>query len=420
MSMLIDSIMKKYYIPPLLFAIRMTEDGSKVHVCIDGKQRLTSIARFTQNQIPYLDDSTGSIEEVYFNPSLENSQVTHKDNIKQRFLSEADRDTFNDMEILMLEFHDLDEDEELEIFARVQMGVSITGAEKLLATNSEASKLCRSLLKEHETLDHALQKMKVQPFQYVAQLMFMIHEDSDKFVATPKKLMDFLKDRHIVLADRYKRVVKRTIKTMDEVFKNQNANRALYYYHGLDGTSTKSHLKNIEFIIFGYYITQCKKSIKAPELASDLIDLRRYLKEEYSATIHTGNPCWSAGREWVKRRLASKKRRTTPAASTMEYFEEESDNDDDDDDDDDSSNDLGTRALNSANHHQQILVPPSKRRRGPSLQEYIDTKPEHITITPSSTTLGSTSNGHTNGHTNGRGKALARRGGKRSLPYARQ
>lgn len=43
---LIDSIFRNFYIPPVIFAVEKDEDGEELRVCVDGKQRLTSISKF--------------------------------------------------------------------------------------------------------------------------------------------------------------------------------------------------------------------------------------------------------------------------------------------------------------------------------------------------------------------------------------
>jgi Protein of unknown function DUF262 len=43
---LIDSIFRNFYIPPVIFAVEKDEDGKELRVCVDGKQRLTSISKF--------------------------------------------------------------------------------------------------------------------------------------------------------------------------------------------------------------------------------------------------------------------------------------------------------------------------------------------------------------------------------------
>ncbi len=44
--MIIDSIFRNFYIPPVIFAVKVHDDGSETKTCIDGKQRLTSIHRY--------------------------------------------------------------------------------------------------------------------------------------------------------------------------------------------------------------------------------------------------------------------------------------------------------------------------------------------------------------------------------------
>jgi len=48
---LIDSIFRNYYIPPIIFAIITTDDGSEIRICIDGKKRLRSIEMFMDGQV---------------------------------------------------------------------------------------------------------------------------------------------------------------------------------------------------------------------------------------------------------------------------------------------------------------------------------------------------------------------------------
>jgi hypothetical protein len=42
---LVDSVVRNFYIPLVIFAVNTYEDGSEIRTCIDGKQRLTSIRK---------------------------------------------------------------------------------------------------------------------------------------------------------------------------------------------------------------------------------------------------------------------------------------------------------------------------------------------------------------------------------------
>lgn len=48
--LLIESIFRNFYIPPVLFRVEETDDGP-LRICMDGKQRLTSIQRFLDGQV---------------------------------------------------------------------------------------------------------------------------------------------------------------------------------------------------------------------------------------------------------------------------------------------------------------------------------------------------------------------------------
>ena len=48
---IIDSLYHNFYIPPVIFAILQDDDGEEVRICVDGKQRLTSIVKFLDGQV---------------------------------------------------------------------------------------------------------------------------------------------------------------------------------------------------------------------------------------------------------------------------------------------------------------------------------------------------------------------------------
>ncbi len=48
---LIESIFLNYYVPPLLFVVTKNKEGEDIRVCMDGKQRLTSVQMFYSGQV---------------------------------------------------------------------------------------------------------------------------------------------------------------------------------------------------------------------------------------------------------------------------------------------------------------------------------------------------------------------------------
>lgn len=51
-SMLIDSMYRGFYIPPVVFSVHWdTASQAKVRLCVDGKQRLTAIMGFVSGRV---------------------------------------------------------------------------------------------------------------------------------------------------------------------------------------------------------------------------------------------------------------------------------------------------------------------------------------------------------------------------------
>lgn len=135
-SGLIDSILRHYYIPPIIFAVVSHDDGTEQRVCIDGKQRLTSIQRFMDGLIPHKDSFTN--ERLYYKQTPGCKQ-------KRRLLSRAYINRFGNEQISCVEYDGLNEDQEREIFQRVQLGVALTPAERMQALNGPFSSYIRNL-----------------------------------------------------------------------------------------------------------------------------------------------------------------------------------------------------------------------------------------------------------------------------------
>lgn len=52
---IIDSLFHNFYVPPVIFALVKDDDGEDTRVCVDGKQRLTSIQKFFDGQVRLVD-----------------------------------------------------------------------------------------------------------------------------------------------------------------------------------------------------------------------------------------------------------------------------------------------------------------------------------------------------------------------------
>ncbi|KAJ3971579.1 hypothetical protein EV361DRAFT_949578 [Lentinula raphanica] len=139
---LIDSILRNFYIPPIIFAVYNHPDGWETRTCIDGKQRLTSIQRFMDGEIPHKDSHTG--EKLWYKDNTESS----KQNSKRKILPDKYRQMFANKQIVCVEYSELTDANERDIFQRVQLGMALTSAEKLHVINTPRAQFIRTLVEE--------------------------------------------------------------------------------------------------------------------------------------------------------------------------------------------------------------------------------------------------------------------------------
>ncbi|KAG6866449.1 hypothetical protein C0991_003967 [Blastosporella zonata] len=146
---LIHSIFHNFYIPPIVFAVHPAEDdpNDEVRVCVDGKQRLTSIQKFCDGQIPYKDPRS---KKQWWYTLPQTSRGVKAE------IPEVHRDRFVRHLMTCVEYHSLPEGAEHEVFQRVQMGMVLTAAEKLQALSSPWAQWIRDLEHRHVSVDGGL------------------------------------------------------------------------------------------------------------------------------------------------------------------------------------------------------------------------------------------------------------------------
>ncbi|KAG8997185.1 hypothetical protein FRB95_005214 [Tulasnella sp. JGI-2019a] len=118
---LIDSLLRNFYVPPVIFHKIQDEDGNEKRVCIDGKQRLTSIQKFMEGIIPHIDTETK--KKYYFKAGRKGRPL----------LPEGIRNNFKEKQIVCIEYEGLSNAQEREIFQRVQLGMPLKPAERMAA-----------------------------------------------------------------------------------------------------------------------------------------------------------------------------------------------------------------------------------------------------------------------------------------------
>ncbi|PPQ95752.1 hypothetical protein CVT26_015878 [Gymnopilus dilepis] len=181
---LIDSVFRNFYIPPVIFAVHKDSEGNETRVCVDGKQRLTSIQRFMDGSIPHID--TRSKKKYWFRSS---PKETDKDVIPPEVMEE-----FQSKKIRVVEYHGIAPGMEREVFQRVQLGMPLTAAEKLQAIASPWAQWIWHLESKHISLENGLgEKLqwdtkRGREFQNLAHMVFCCEGLPEQHLPSPQKM----------------------------------------------------------------------------------------------------------------------------------------------------------------------------------------------------------------------------------------
>ena len=128
-SSLIESIIVGYPVPAV-YAKRIGDGSSKIYYIMDGKQRLSTVKEYLNNEfalselspVRYVDGTTG--EECEYDIS----------NLTFDELPESLRDHLNSIMFNVIYFDNLNKEEERELFKRLNAGKPLTAKSRLLAS----------------------------------------------------------------------------------------------------------------------------------------------------------------------------------------------------------------------------------------------------------------------------------------------
>ncbi|ORX88454.1 hypothetical protein K493DRAFT_341265 [Basidiobolus meristosporus CBS 931.73] len=260
MSHLIDSVLKNFYVPPVIFSCKRLPDGRVLKVCIDGKQRLTAIRRFMSNEIPHLDPFEESSVKRYYkeDPAYP----------KRKTLTLREQEDFQYSEFVCIEYTDLTPTQEHEIFSRVQLGVALSVAEKLQAIASPMSNYVRTIIEDYPALSTIMDTKRARPFLLIGQALHIMHNEPDRFISTSPAIEKFLK-RGDNVDPNLQTKAKRTFETYSTLIRT---------YPDIFETPTK--MAPIEFVMFSYVIARYPER-NNEQLRQDLRNMRDHVRNKY-------------------------------------------------------------------------------------------------------------------------------------------
>ncbi|KAG6857101.1 hypothetical protein H0H87_009662 [Tephrocybe sp. NHM501043] len=233
---LIHSIFHNYYIPPIVFAVHIAEDDSNetVCVCVDGKQRLTSIQKFCDGQIPYKDPKTN--KQWWFTLPQSSKGVKAE-------IPESQRERFLDHSMTCGEYS-LDH---------------TVASEKLQALSSPWAQWIRDLERQHVSVDGGLASVldwdvkRGRDYQNIAHLVCCCDYFPDKEETPTTASITKWISREDPPTEQFKSEITKVLVDLWQIGSNEDLNE------GLKSKKIGSRIAPVEFIFIGVLLFVMRK-----------------------------------------------------------------------------------------------------------------------------------------------------------------
>ncbi|TDL23515.1 hypothetical protein BD410DRAFT_897562 [Rickenella mellea] len=286
---IIDSMFRNFYVPPIIFAVINHDDGSERRVCIDGKQRLTSIQKFMDGEIPHKDPFSN--EKLWFKDTI-------KKKGKDKLLPERYVTLFQNKQVVCVEYSDLTSADEREIFKRVQLGMALMTGERLKGLQGPLPTLVRKVIELYLTEDGLSadkyidwDRSRGREFQTVAQCLLTIDKyPSFKSVGTAAQVEKWLGQTEEPDED-FVDKVHDTFRIFAGLVQDTKLNKVF--------KQPNPRLAPVEFILISLLISVHKQRFSREKLASAIGLMRRELRREHK-DIRTNSTVAKSGQDFVK------------------------------------------------------------------------------------------------------------------------
>ncbi|KAA1476804.1 hypothetical protein DENSPDRAFT_843892 [Dentipellis sp. KUC8613] len=281
---IIDSIYHNFYVPPVIFAVVTGDDGEEVRICVDGKQRLTSIQKFIDGQIPYKDPDTKKLWYFTVSAAARGAKME---------IPPAGKKLFFDKQITCIEYRGLTPAAERDVFQRVQLGMSLTSAEKLQAIASpRAHWICQLETKFIAADDGLPEKFEFDTkrgrnFQNLAFIAYCCDSLPEQTLPTAQKLERWLMS-DAVPPEAFVVDVEGVLQTMWHIASERRLNAAF--------KDVKAKVAPVEFVFIGLMLYVMRGTDYTDEERAGAIHaLRKSLRDEYKdirLNTRVGRSCW--------------------------------------------------------------------------------------------------------------------------------
>ncbi|KAI0059013.1 hypothetical protein BV25DRAFT_1775308, partial [Artomyces pyxidatus] len=279
--LLINSLLKNLYIPPLLFVVKVNQEGYEELVCLDGKQCLTAIQE-------YLDGIVTTRRVL---------SETRRKELLSRGLVCGKSATIQDLVCTnssKVQYPQIPDNLERQLFIRVQMGVPLSTAEKLRAISTSKSRFIHRLESTHvaspgglgDSLD--ITTKRSQGFLNLVAMAYSVDKKQEQPTVTAKNIKKWLEDG-VKPTPAFKKQIELALTTLLSLAQDHNLKHAF--------KSFPFKLSPVEFIFLGVLLVlmQGMKKFTNLQLADAILYMRAHLRKQHidlrlNSTV--SKSCW--------------------------------------------------------------------------------------------------------------------------------
>ncbi|KAF5873109.1 uncharacterized protein Bfra_008386 [Botrytis fragariae] len=323
-NLVVDGIFHSPIVLNVQTIINKLKDGRKevkhMRICVDGKQRLTSLFKFMSGEIGFFDNSHPPKKWYYCHPTT-NGVLTPSSN--RNICPDGLKKFFDDKVFCCYEYDHLTQETEETMFQLVQRGIALSPAEKMRAMSTEWARFTRIYEDDYAMVINLSKQSRASGFRLILTIFTMIQEvlsgatngrrkkTVPSLQASPQALMRVLEDPEPIsmglklafkdVFDRFESLIKlSSTKLPDgqyELQKNSVFDPAPEFLKEADINHVRT-FSPLELVATGILISYHKDRRSDDVLLSDIKSLRCFLRLKHK-DLRVNAQCWATAWEFI-------------------------------------------------------------------------------------------------------------------------
>ncbi|KAI9647758.1 hypothetical protein NHQ30_004146 [Ciborinia camelliae] len=327
-STLITSVLMGYFIPPIVLNVKTVinklKDGQKevkhMRICVDGKQRLTSLYKFMSGEIGFLDTSHPPKRWYYCHPTI-NGVVTPTSG--RNICPDGLKKFFDEKVFCCYEYEHLTQETEETMFQLVQRGVALSPAEKMRAMSTEWARFTRLYEDDYAMVINLSKQSRASGFRLILTIFTMIQEvlsgptngrrkkTVPSLQASPQALMRVLEDPEPIsmgvklafkdVFDRFESLIKKSSTKLSngryKLLKDSVFDPAPEFLKDADVNHVRT-FSPLELVASGILISYHKERRSDDALLGDIKAMRCFLRLKHK-DLRVNAQCWTTAWEFI-------------------------------------------------------------------------------------------------------------------------